>query len=95
MILTICSEINKALLDYIFSDKTGKIVEVYAHLHIKIVDMSISFIKKMINGNKVLEDKLVKAFDCLRSFYIYFNRKSKIIHQKQHINNLKIIYNIS
>ena len=52
--LTICTEINKELLNYIFSDSTSNINQVYALLHVKMVDLTIIYINLLNNGNKVL-----------------------------------------
>lgn len=95
IMLSICYEINRSLLDYIISDTSGQLVQAYALLHVKIIDITVNFIKMTINGNKGLQDKLIKAFDCLRSFYAFFNKKCKIVHQTLHIANLRRIYEIS
>lgn len=95
MVLGILGDVNKTLLDYIFGDSSGKMVEIYAHLHAMTIDLTISFIKKIINGNKVLEDKLVNAFDCLRMFYAYFSRKLKVTHRHIQINNMKRFYSLT
>lgn len=60
-----------------------------------MVDLTIIYINLLNNGNKVLEDKLVKALDCLRYFYVYFNKKCKFTHQKAHLFNLNQIYSFT
>lgn len=64
-------------------------------MHVKMVDLTIIYINLLNNGNKVLEDKLVKALDCLRYFYVYFNKKCKFTHQKAHLFNLNQIYSFT
>ena len=61
-------------------------------MHVKMIDLTVVYINLLNNGNKVLEDKLVKALDCLRYFYVYFNKKCKFTHQKVHLFNLNQIY---
>lgn len=55
----------------------------------------MQYISLLLDGNRVIEDKVIKSIDSLRLFYIYFNRKCKMVHKKTCLANLKKYYDLS
>jgi hypothetical protein len=51
--------------------------------------MAVEYIIFQLNGNRLVEEKLLKVVDSLRIFYQYINRKSHIVHKRNTISNLK------
>jgi hypothetical protein len=60
-----------------------------------MINLLTQYINQILDGNKILEDKLIKVIDCLRTFYMYFNKKCKITHKKVRMDNLQQFYEIS
>lgn len=87
--------INKEILDYIYDDEMGDISGIYNVATIKLVDFAIDYINIVLNGNKIIEDKLIKAIDCLRTFYSFFNKRCKMTHKATCIKNLQKYYELS
>lgn len=60
-----------------------------------MINLTSQYINLILDGNKMLEDKLIKVIDCLRTFYMYFNKKCKMVHKKVRIANLQKYYELS
>lgn len=52
----------------------------------------IEYIQMTISGNRNLEERLEKSINCLRHFFLYFNKTSKYHHQNAVLLNLKTVY---
>lgn len=51
--------------------------------------MVVQYITSQLNGNRLIEDRLLKAVDSARLFYQYINKKSQILHKRKVIDHLK------
>lgn len=59
------------------------------------IDMAMDYIVSQLNGNRLVEDKLLKVVDSVRIFYQYINKMGHILHKRNAISNLKKYCEIS
>ena len=80
---------NKEILEYIYDHENSKMSDIYNFLMLKQIDLAVDYIILQLNGNRLVEDKLLKIVDSVRIFYQYINRKGHIVHKRNIITNLK------
>jgi membrane protein DedA with SNARE-associated domain len=62
---------------------------IYTVLVHSMVELTIEYVTGQLNGNKLIEDKLIKVMDGLRLYHQYVNRKQAFLHKKTMINNMR------
>jgi hypothetical protein len=65
------------------------LASIYTLLVNGMVELAIEYVTGQLNGNKLIEDKLIKVIDGLRLYHQYVNRKQTFLHKKNIINNMK------
>ena len=60
ILLTSFVAMTKEILEYIF-DGDGNVAEIYGHLLAKMMDLLVDYIMMQINGNRLVEDRLLKV----------------------------------
>jgi len=59
-----------------------------------MVELAIEYVTGQLNGNKLIEDKLIKVVDGLRLYHQYVNKKQAFLHKiKLQKNMLEAITN--
>ena len=79
---------SKEILEYIF-DGDGNVAEIYGHLVAKMMDLMVDYIMMQLNGNRLVEDRLLKVVEGVRLFNRYINLKAPIRHKLRVSNNLQ------
>lgn len=76
------------MLDYIYRSPFETLSHLYHKLLIGIMKLNLEYISLYQGGNKLIEDRLIKGTDCLRTYYSFFNIKRQIQHQQKVIQQL-------
>ena len=79
---------NKELLDFIFDNHDRQMSQFYNRLILAQIDISVVYITKQLEGNKAVEDRLIKVIDSLKLFYQYVNRRCQMVHKADILSNL-------
>lgn len=91
--LNFSNSVNRQIISFILGDEGEKIPLQYAIFHFKLIDLIIEYMKEVLAGGKVQEEKLIRCIDSARCFYSYSEKQSKRIHSTIILNNLQRIFN--
>lgn len=53
-----------------------------------MIEQANDYVTDQLNGNKLMEDKMVKIIDAIRLYHQYINRKQTFLHKKNIISNM-------
>ena len=59
---------------------------------IKIIDITADYVLSFLNGNRLVEERMLKIVDGIKIFTRYVNRKISILHKAKVTENIKKYY---
>lgn len=69
---------NKEIMEYVYWLPDGELPGLYHRLLMAVHDLTLEYVKEYRAGNKPIEDKMLKSFDCVRTYFTFHNAKAQL-----------------